>query len=227
MALRRGIVLRHASYVQIHPTALYEPRDEKSGIRERVFLVSESVRGEGGKLLGANGERFTDELAPRDVVSAAILERMRADGTPHVWLDMRGIAPEVLKTHFENIYKKCCEIGYDPLKKPIPVVPAQHYHMGGIATGYEGRASLRGLYAVGEVACNAVHGANRLASNSLLESMVFASRAAADIASRANDSNLNNSNLNYEPNLSEYFDVNALFEGYEKAVWNAVKKEKE
>lgn len=175
IAKKHGIRLEHLDYVQIHPTTLYS---KKPG---RRFLISESVRGEGAVLLNKDGERFVNELLPRDVVTAAIREQMKKDGTDHVWLSMKGIDKEKILKHFPNIYQHCLEEGYDVTKEPIPVVPAQHYFMGGIWVDSDSRTSMEHLYAAGETSCNGVHGANRLASNSLLESLVFARRAADKI----------------------------------------------
>lgn len=175
IAKKHGIRLEHLDYVQIHPTTLYS---KKPG---RRFLISESVRGEGAVLLNKDGERFVNELLPRDVVTAAIREQMQKDGTDHVWLSMQGIEKEKILKHFPNIYQHCLEEGYDVTKEPIPVVPAQHYFMGGIWVDSDSRTSMEHLYAAGETSCNGVHGANRLASNSLLESLVFARRAADKI----------------------------------------------
>ena len=175
IARKHGIRLEHLDYVQIHPTTLYS---KKPG---RRFLISESVRGEGAVLLNKDGERFVNELLPRDVVTAAIREQMKKDGTDHVWLSMKGIDKEKILKHFPNIYQHCLEEGYDVTKEPIPVVPAQHYFMGGIWVDSDSRTSMEHLYAAGETSCNGVHGANRLASNSLLESLVFARRAADKI----------------------------------------------
>lgn len=175
IAKKHGIRLEHLDYVQIHPTTLYS---KKPG---RRFLISESVRGEGAVLLNKNGERFVNELLPRDVVTAAIREQMKKDGTDHVWLSMKGIDKEKILKHFPNIYQHCLEEGYDVTREPIPVVPAQHYFMGGIWVDSDSRTSMEHLYAAGETSCNGVHGANRLASNSLLESLVFARRAADKI----------------------------------------------
>lgn len=177
VAVKNGVKLRDASYVQIHPTTLYS-KDKK----ERSFLISESVRGEGAKLYDKNGNRFVDELLPRDVVTKAIYEQMKKDETDFVWEDLRTIPREELENHFPNIVKKCREMGYNVFEECIPVVPAQHYYMGGIAVDYHSKTSMEQLYAVGETACNGVHGKNRLASNSLLESLVFAKRAAKQIA---------------------------------------------
>lgn len=175
IAKKHGIRLEHLDYVQIHPTTLYS---RKPG---RRFLISESVRGEGAVLLNKNGERFVNELLPRDVVTAAIREQMEKDGTDHVWLSMKGIEKEKILKHFPNIYQHCLEEGFDVTKEAIPVVPAQHYFMGGIWVDSDSRTSMEHLYAAGETSCNGVHGANRLASNSLLESLVFAGRAADKI----------------------------------------------
>ena len=172
---KHGIRLEHLDYVQIHPTTLYS---KKPG---RRFLISESVRGEGAVLYNKNKERFVDELLPRDVVTKAIREEMEKEGTDHVWLSMEHIPKETILKHFPNIYEHCLEEGYDVTKECIPVVPAQHYFMGGIWVDSDSRTSMEHLYAVGETSCNGVHGANRLASNSLLESLVFAKRAATKI----------------------------------------------
>ena len=172
---KHGIRLEHLDYVQIHPTTLYSP---KPG---RRFLISESVRGEGAVLYNKDGERFVNELLPRDVVTKAIRDEMAKDGTDHVWLSMENIDKNTILEHFPNIYQRCLEEGYDVTKDWIPVVPAQHYFMGGIWVDSDSRTSMEHLYAVGETSCNGVHGANRLASNSLLESLVFAKRAAHKI----------------------------------------------
>lgn len=175
IAKKHGIRLEHLDYVQIHPTTLYS---KKSG---RRFLISESVRGEGAVLYNKRKERFVDELLPRDVVTKAIEEEMEKDGTDFVWLSMEHIDKETILGHFPNIYRHCLEEGYDVTKECIPVVPAQHYFMGGIWVDCDSRTTMDRLFAVGETSCNGVHGANRLASNSLLESLVFAKRAAAAI----------------------------------------------
>lgn len=172
---KHGIRLEHLDYVQFHPTTLYS---KKPG---RRFLISESVRGEGAVLYNKKKERFVDELLPRDVVAAAIREQMEKDGTDFVYLSMEHIEKETILRHFPNIYQRCLEEGYDVLKECIPVVPAQHYFMGGVWVDSDSRTSMPRLFAVGETSCNGVHGANRLASNSLLESLVFAKRAAIKI----------------------------------------------
>ena len=179
IAEKHGIRLENLDYVQIHPTTLYTKKPGRS------FLISESVRGEGALLYDKNMERFTDELQPRDVVTKAINAQMEKDGTEHVWLSMENIPDEDILNHFPNIYQKCIEEGYDPLKECIPVVPAQHYFMGGVWVDTEkSQTSMEHLYAVGETSCNGVHGANRLASNSLLESLVFARHAAIAITTK-------------------------------------------
>ena len=178
---KHGIRLEHLDYVQIHPTTLYS---KKPG---RRFLISESVRGEGAVLLNSKKERFVNELLPRDVVTKAIREEMEKEGTDHVWLSMEKLGKETIMGHFPNIYQHCLEEGYDVTKECIPVVPAQHYFMGGVWVDSDSKTSMEHLYAVGETSCNGVHGANRLASNSLLESLVFAKRAANKLSGVENE----------------------------------------
>jgi L-aspartate oxidase len=170
LASLAGADLADLEFCQFHPTALALPGTQHDGT-----LITEAIRGEGAKLLDAKGRRFTDELAPRDAVTAAILEQMRIDGTPSVELDLREIEP----ARFPNVFAALAEAGLDPRREPVPVSPAAHYMMGGIAVDIDGRSSLPGLYAVGEVSCTGLHGANRLASNSLSECFVFGGRAAA------------------------------------------------
>ena len=176
IAKKHNVRLEHLDYVQIHPTTLYSKRPG------RRFLISESVRGEGAVLYNSKKERFVNELLPRDVVTNAIREEMKKEGTDHVWLSMENIDKDTILNHFPNIYQRCLEEGYDVTKECIPVVPAQHYFMGGIWVDSDSKTSMDQLYAVGETSCNGVHGANRLASNSLLESLVFAKRAAKAIS---------------------------------------------
>jgi L-aspartate oxidase len=164
-----GAELADLEFCQFHPTALHMPGGDFDGL-----LITEAVRGEGAALLDASGRRFTDELAPRDAVTAAILDRIEADGTGSVRLDLRDLAPD----RFPNVFRSLAAAGLDPTSEPVPVSPAAHYTMGGIAVDLEGRSSLPGLYAVGECSCTGLHGANRLASNSLSECFVFGSRAA-------------------------------------------------
>ncbi|WP_343346613.1 L-aspartate oxidase [Terrisporobacter petrolearius] len=185
VALRHKIELKDINYIQIHPTAFYDESGD-----ERRFLISESVRGEGGKLYNINGKRFVDELQPRDVVSDAIFNEMKKTNTPYVHLDISFLNKEYLKNRFSTIYNKCLEKGTDITKGPIKVSPAQHYFMGGIKVDLNSKTSMKNLYAVGETACTGIHGANRLASNSLLEGLVFSKRAAKDINESIDQFNL-------------------------------------
>jgi L-aspartate oxidase len=170
LAQQAGADLADLEFCQFHPTALALP-----GTRFDGLLITEAIRGEGATLLDAEGRRFTDELAPRDAVTAAILDRMEADGTAEVRLDLREVDP----TRFPNVFESLADAGLDPRSAPVPVAPAAHYVMGGVAVDLDGRSSLPGLYAVGECSCTGLHGANRLASNSLTECFVFGGRAAA------------------------------------------------
>ncbi len=214
LALKYNIKLQNIDYIQIHPTTLYT---NKHG---REFLISESVRGEGAVLLNSKGERFVNELLPRDVVAKAIFDEMKKEGSEHVWLSMAPIPEEEIKSHFPNIYHHCLDEGYDVTKHPIPVVPSQHYFMGGIDVDRYSKTSMERLYAVGETACNGVHGRNRLASNSLLESLVFAKRAARHITDFYIE----------VQQVKEVFIDSRQYEGYEekykKLVLEAIEKEK-
>lgn len=174
IALRHNIKLENPDYVQIHPTSLYTNKPGRS------FLISESVRGEGAKLYGKDGKRFANEVLPRDLMTAEIKKQMAKDNMPYVWLDMTVLGKDVILNHFPHIYEKCLE-GFDVTKQWIPIVPAQHYYMGGIHVDKYSKTTMNNLYAVGETSCNGVHGANRLASNSLLEGLVFAKRAVNKI----------------------------------------------
>ncbi len=177
LSLKHKVKLEHVNYVQIHPTTLYTEK------KERRFLISESVRGEGAHLLDQDGNRFVDELLPRDILSNEIKKQMKAQGSKYVWLDMMAIKDLDIRKRFPNIVAHCLEEGFDCTKEWIPVVPAQHYFMGGVYVDLDSHTSMKHLYAAGETACNGVHGANRLASNSLLESLVFARNAARAIVS--------------------------------------------
>lgn len=237
IAIKHNIELKDINYVQIHPTTFYSEDKEV-----RSFLISESVRGEGAKLYDKNMNRFVNELIPRDLLTAAIREQMDKDNTPHVWEDMRPIGDEEQKEHFPNIVAHCAKKGYDTTKECIPVVPAQHYFMGGIKVNHQSKTSMARLYAVGETACNGVHGRNRLASNSLLESMVFAKRAALDIVKdyderemgEANDPEGNDAweekikelkrRLFAQVNLDAYIDDDAITEEYRKIVRDEIAK---
>lgn len=214
LALKYDIKLQHIDYIQIHPTTFYT---KKHG---RKFLISESVRGEGAVLLNCKGERFVDELLPRDVVANAIFDEMKKDGREHVWLSMAPIPEEEIRNHFPNIYQHCMEEGYDVTREPIPVVPSQHYFMGGIDVDRYSKTSMERLYAVGETACNGVHGRNRLASNSLLESLVFAKRAARHIS---NDYTALQRSGEIPVDASQY---EGYTEKYKELVLEAIEKER-
>jgi L-aspartate oxidase len=170
LASAAGADLADLEFCQFHPTALFLPGTPYDG-----KLITEAIRGEGARLLGRDGERFTDELEPRDAVTRAILEQMGREGSESVDLDLREIDP----TRFPNVFASLDEAGLDPRTEPVPVSPASHYMMGGVATDLDGHSSLPGLFAVGETSCTGLHGANRLASNSLSECFVFGGRAAA------------------------------------------------
>ena len=216
IALKHGIEMEHIDYIQIHPTTLYS---QKSG---RRFLISESVRGEGALLYDKNGQRFTNELQPRDLLSQAIFAQMEKDGTDFVWEDMRPLGEETIMKHFPNIFHRCVEEGFDPRKEPIPVVPAQHYFMGGIKVDLGSRTSMKGLYACGETSCNGVHGKNRLASNSLLESLVFARRAADDIIFGRKPDPCRPGSIDLKP----YEDRDAVLTVYHEMVLNEIERMK-
>lgn len=215
LALKYDIKLQHVDYIQIHPTTLFT---NKHG---REFLISESVRGEGAILLNSKGERFVNELLPRDVVAAAIFEEMKKEGTEHVWLSLVPISEEEIKNHFPHIYQHCMDEGYDVTKEPIPVVPSQHYFMGGIDVDRYSKTSMERLYAVGETACNGVHGRNRLASNSLLESLVFAKRAAGHITANY-EAVTQHPEIHIDPS-----DYDGYQEKYKESVLVAIEKEKQ
>ena len=191
--------IENMEFIQFHPTALYEP-----GARGQAFLITEAVRGDGGILRNSKGEAFMEkydprkDLAPRDIVARAIDNEMKRTGTEHVWLDCRHFNTEKFIEHFPNIYEKCLSIGIEITKNMIPVAPAAHYSCGGIKTDEWGRSSIKNLYACGECASTGLHGANRLASNSLLEAMVFAHRCFMDSVA-----SLNASERKASPNPSE------------------------
>lgn len=213
IALCHGIELENIDYIQIHPTTLYS---QKPG---RRFLISESVRGEGAVLLDKNGNRFVNELLPRDLLTEKVYEQMEKDDMPYVRLSLAPIEEEEIKGHFPNIYKRCLEEGYDVTKEPIPVVPAQHYFMGGIWVDSDSKTSANHLFAIGETSCNGVHGANRLASNSLLESLVFAGRAAKKIETNSGEVS---EELLKTVDWSRYEDLDRLRSQYKEIVLNEI-----
>ncbi|MEO7982701.1 MAG: L-aspartate oxidase [Bacteroidota bacterium] len=184
--------IENMEFIQFHPTALYEP-----GVKGQAFLITEAVRGDGGILRNKTGDAFMEkyderkDLAPRDIVARAIDSEMKRTGTEHVWLDCRHFTKEKFTEHFPNIYAKCLSIGIDIAQHMIPVAPAAHYSCGGIKTDEWGRSSIRNLYACGECSSTGLHGANRLASNSLLEAMVFAHRCFVDATEKVRETVIN------------------------------------
>lgn len=222
LSLMHGVELKDIDYVQIHPTTLYSEHEE-----DRSFLISESVRGEGAKLYNKKGERFVNELLPRDLLTEAIYKQMKKDHSNYVWEDLRTIPEEELKSHFPNIVEHCRKMGYDVTKECIPVVPAQHYFMGGVWVDHESHTSMEHLYAVGETACNGVHGRNRLASNSLLESLVFAKRAAKRMAQETKAEQAGAENVFARIDLSRYEDEVQMQQRYQQSVREAIEKAKQ
>jgi L-aspartate oxidase len=219
VALKHGVAVKNVNYVQIHPTTLYSERPE-----DRSFLISESVRGEGAYLYNAAHERFVNELLPRDLLTEEIRKQMKADGTAHVWEDMSVIDESELTGHFPNIVEHCKNKGYDVFSECIPVVPAQHYFMGGVKVDLYSKTSMEQLYAIGETACNGVHGRNRLASNSLLESLVFAKRAAGQMKEQFAQTQIRDISRT-ELDLSGYEDGKALAKSYRELVLEEIDRE--
>ena len=213
-AIRHNVELKDINYIQIHPTAFYDETED-----ERRFLISESVRGEGGILRNVNGERFVNELLPRDVVSAAVFEQMKKTNTPYVLLDISFLDPDYIKNRFSLIYQNCLAKGTDITKEPVKVSPAQHYFMGGIKVDTNSQTSLNRLFAVGETSCTGIHGANRLASNSLLEGLVFSKRAANII-----NNSINNTELITKPVNTVDKTIEQIAEENKKLVVEAIKE---
>ncbi|MDD3223217.1 MAG: L-aspartate oxidase [Clostridium sp.] len=185
IAMRNKIAVKNLNYIQFHPTALYE-----KDVEDRRFLISESMRGEGAKLINKYGKRFVNELLPRDVVANRIWEEEKDTDSKFVTLDLSSMTREFIVKRFPGIYEGCLERGIDITKSKIPVTPVQHYFMGGIDVDLYSKTSMDNLYACGEVSCTGVHGANRLASNSLLEGLVFSRRAALDINSKIENTSI-------------------------------------
>ena len=224
MAYRAGAQVANMEFVQFHPTSLYHHK-------EKSFLISEALRGDGGYLIRPDGSRFMPEvderaeLAPRDIVARAIDAEIKRLGLDCVFLDMRHLAHEELDKKFPNIHLRLMEVGIDMREEPIPVVPAAHYFCGGVQTNLHGESSVRGLYAVGESACTGLHGANRLASNSLLEALVFAHRAAEASRSRIGDgprAALPNWDAGSAVDSDELVVIRQVWEEIRRFMWNYV-----
>jgi len=226
LAYRAGAVISNMEFFQFHPTSLYSPG-------KRTFLISEALRGYGAHLLDANQERFMkkydsrEELAPRDIVARAIDAELKRSGARHLWLDVRHKNPDELMEKFPNIYAHCLERGVNIARDLIPVVPAAHYMCGGVRTDLDGRTNIEGLFVIGETACTGVHGGNRLASNSLLEGLVFASRAAEYLKSRRGEDS--SEKIEIKPwdkeglkNAEEWILVRHNFEELKRAMWDYV-----
>lgn len=220
LAVRNNIKLKDVNYIQFHPTALYEENGDK-----KKFLLSESLRGEGGKLFNSENESFVDELLPRNVVTKAILNEEKKTNKPYVYLDISCMNGEFIKERFPGIYNGCLERGIDITKGRIPVTPAQHYFMGGIEVDSYSKTSMNNLFSCGEASCTGVHGANRLASNSLLESLVFSNRGAKYINDHIN--NTLDIDTNIIENLREQYEIEELLKYREENKVLALKKIKE
>jgi L-aspartate oxidase len=225
MCFRAGVAVGNMEFFQFHPTCLYHPE-------AKSFLITEAMRGEGAKLRRINGEEFMPryhelkELAPRDVVARAIDHEMKLHGEEHVLLDISHLPAEKIRNHFPNIYEKCLKYGFDITESPIPVVPAAHYCCGGVIVDEFGRTSIKNLYVTGESACTGVHGANRLASNSLLEAIVFAHRAAETRKEELRNDNLNFDIPSWDPGKAipsdEEVVVTQNWDEIRRAMWNYV-----
>jgi L-aspartate oxidase len=225
MAYRAKARIANMEFVQFHPTSLYHPDANR-------FLISEAVRGAGGKLRNLSGERFMsrydtrEELAPRDIVARAIDDQLKSRGEPHVWLDVTHLDREEIVAHFPTIHAACLGWGIDISHDLIPVVPAAHYMCGGVKTDVDGKTSIRNLYAVGEVACTGLHGANRLASNSLLEALVVGRRAAVsarkDAASTSVDRTIPDWDDSGTTNPTEWILVSHNRDELQRIMWDYV-----
>ena len=215
IAIKNNVKLKDINYIQIHPTAFYE-----EGKSVKRLLISEAVRGEGAKLLDINGNRFVDELLPRDIVSKTILKKMKEDKSLYVYLDVTFMEDEFIQNRFPSIYKECLKRGTDITKEYIKVSPAQHYFMGGIEVDLNSKTSMDNLYAVGETSCTGVHGANRLASNSLLEGLVFSKRCAKHI-----NSNIESININTREIININKSVKEITKENQEIVIKAIRKE--
>ncbi|APQ95586.1 L-aspartate oxidase [Clostridium botulinum] len=202
IAIKNNIKIKNLDYIQFHPTAFF-----KDTINGKKFLISESVRGEGGKLLNSKGERFVNELLSRDIVTKYILEEERKTGSNNVYLDITFKPETFLKKRFPTIYENCLKNGVNICKDAIPVSPAQHYFMGGIQVDLFGQSSMNHLYAFGEVSCTGVHGKNRLASNSLLEGLVFSKRGAEKINFEINNIKLSYTKIYTLKHNVEYYSL--------------------
>ncbi|CBZ03329.1 L-aspartate oxidase [Clostridium botulinum] len=202
IAIKNNIKIKNLDYIQFHPTAFF-----KDTIKGKKFLISESVRGEGGKLLNSKGERFVNELLSRDIVTKYILEEERKTGSNNVYLDITFKPETFLKKRFPTIYENCLKNGVNICKDTIPVSPAQHYFMGGIQVDLFGQSSMNHLYAFGEVSCTGVHGKNRLASNSLLEGLVFSKRGAEKINFEINNLKLSYTKISTLKHNVEYYSL--------------------